>query len=37
MPEIPAVASLWRFPAEPGSVRQARRAVAEALPCGLAN
>ncbi len=35
MPEIPAVPSLWRFPAEPGSVRQARRAVAEALPCGL--
>lgn len=35
MPEIPLVPSLWRFPAHPASVRRARHAVAEALPCGL--
>ena len=35
MPEIPAVPALWRFPAHPVSVGRARRAVAEALPCGL--
>jgi anti-sigma regulatory factor (Ser/Thr protein kinase) len=35
MPEIPLVPALWRFPAHPASVRQARCAVAEALPYGL--
>jgi anti-sigma regulatory factor (Ser/Thr protein kinase) len=35
MPEIPLVPSLWRFPAHSASVRRARHAVAEALPCGL--
>ncbi|MEV7287245.1 ATP-binding protein [Streptomyces sp. NPDC093252] len=35
MPEIPPVPAHWRFPAHPASVRRARRAVAEALPCAL--
>jgi anti-sigma regulatory factor (Ser/Thr protein kinase) len=35
IPAIPAVPSVWRFPAHPASVRRARHAVAEALPCGL--
>ena len=33
-PPIPVVPAFWRFPAEPLSVRRARRAVAEALPHG---
>lgn len=36
MPEIPVVPARWRFPAHPASVGRARRAVAEALPCGVA-
>lgn len=32
MPDIPAVPSLWRFPAHPASVKRARDAVAEHLP-----
>ncbi|MFF7153401.1 ATP-binding protein [Streptomyces sp. NPDC008139] len=35
LPSIPPVPALWRFPAEAGSVRRARHAVAEALPGGL--
>lgn len=33
--DIPAVPDLWRFPAEPAAVPLARRAVTDALPCGL--
>jgi anti-sigma regulatory factor (Ser/Thr protein kinase) len=36
MPDIPVVPAVWRFPAHPASVGRARRAVAEALPHGLA-
>ncbi|MEV6005200.1 ATP-binding protein [Streptomyces sp. NPDC051976] len=36
MPEIPQIPSLWRFAAHPASVGRARRAVAEALPRGVA-
>ncbi|MFH8792883.1 ATP-binding protein [Streptomyces sp. NPDC017941] len=35
MPEIPVVPVFWHFPAHPASVRRARRAVAESLPCDL--
>ncbi|QDQ11255.1 ATP-binding protein [Streptomyces spectabilis] len=35
MPEIPVVPAFWRFPVHPASVRRARHAVAESLPCVL--
>ncbi|TDC78112.1 ATP-binding protein [Streptomyces hainanensis] len=35
MPDIPLVPALWRFPAHPASVREARHAVAQALPQDL--
>lgn len=35
MPDIPAVPSLWRFPAHPASVSRARQAVAGAIPYHL--
>jgi anti-sigma regulatory factor (Ser/Thr protein kinase) len=35
-PAVPVVPFHWTFPAEPGSVRRARRAVTEALPAASA-
>ncbi|WP_327289833.1 ATP-binding protein [Streptomyces sp. NBC_01198] len=37
MPDIPIVPAVWRFPAHPASVGQARHAVAEALAYGPAS